>query len=100
MHDAWCVFVSDALRLDNYFSEDIIKESEKLPHKIKTALKNRKILDKYNSNDISEISLLINESISTENNIKKINKIKENIHKYDNNLTIKFNPKEEGLTNF
>ena len=62
-----------------YFSEDIIKEGEKLPNKIKISLEKSKLIDKeYNDN---KLSLFINNCIQIENNINDINIINENMKK-------------------
>ena len=55
-----------------FFKEDIIKESEKLPNKIKISLEKSKLIDKYNDN---ELSFLINECLNIEANIQEINSI-------------------------
>ena len=62
-----------------YFKEDLIKESEKLPNKIKKSIEKGKIIDKeWNENNLSS---LINDCINIENNIKEINIINDNIKK-------------------
>ena len=73
----------------------MIKESEKLPNKIKTSLNKCKNIDK--EENYNKINALINECINIENNIKEINDINANIKKYNKsiNLTILFNPNEK-----
>ena len=62
-----------------YFKEELIKESEKLPNKIKKSIEKGKIIDKeWNENNLSS---LINDCINIENNIKEINTINNNIKK-------------------
>ena len=90
------------LEVDNqfnnlYFNEDLIKESEKLPNKIKISLEKGKTLDKDWSD--KELNCIINDCINIENNIKEINIITQNIQKSNSNknLEIKFN--EDGINN-
>ena len=64
---------------ENYFQEDLIKEGEKLPKKIKLSLeKGKKVDNEWNDNNLS---LMINNCIEIENNIKNINLINNNINK-------------------
>ena len=65
---------------NNYFSEDILKKSEKLPNKIKACLERGKKIDVEWNN--GELNNLIYDCISIENNIKDVNIINENIKKY------------------
>ena len=83
-----------------FVNEDIIKETEKLPNKIKSSLEKGKIIEKdWNDN---KLNLLINDCINIENNIKDINLINENIKKCNLNKDkkIHFLPEEEGINNF
>ena len=81
------------LEVDNQFNnkfgdENIIKESEKLPIKIKESLEKGKIIEnKWNKNKLNS---LINDCINIENNIKNINTINENIKKFKiiNNINL------------
>ena len=58
-----------------FFEEELIKESEKLPDKIKKSIEKGKIIEKeWNQND-NNLSSLINDCINIENNIKEINLI-------------------------
>ena len=93
------------LEVDNlfdnlYFKEDIIKESEKMPEKIKIFLEKGKSIDKEYNDD--NLILLINDCINIENNIKHIKIIEENINKSINlqNSNINFYPKEEKMNDF
>ena len=82
-----------------YFKEDLIKESEKLPNKIKKSIEKGKIIDKeWNENNLSS---LINDCINIENNIKEINIINDNIKKSNLNKDQKiiYNIKEEQINN-
>ena len=66
-------------KFDNLFgNEDIIKESEKLPNKIKISLEKGKLIDNE-WNDNNKLSSNINNCINIENNIKNINIISNNI---------------------
>ena len=81
------------------FTEDIIKESEKLPNKIKLSLEKSKILEKeWKDNNLSNY---INNCIFIENNIKEINKINNIIQKEKTNKNniIKFKIKENIVNN-
>ena len=71
-----------------FFKEDIIKQSEKLPNKIKINLENGKLIDEQWNN--KKLNLLINDCLNIENNIKEIKYINENINKYNININIKF----------
>ena len=84
-----------------FFNEDIIKNSEKLPNKIKLSLEKCKNLDKEKYNDEKK-SLFINECMNLENNIKEINKVNESIIKCNdlNNFEVVFNPEEYGVNKF
>ena len=77
-----------------YFKEDLIKEIEKLPNKIKKSIEKGKIIDKeWNENNLSALIL---DCINIENNIKEINIINNNIKKYDSikNIKIDYNIEE------
>ena len=84
-----------------FFNEDVIKNSEKLPNKIKSSLEKCRNLDKEDYNE-NEISILINECLNIENNIKDIKNVNENIKKCNNtnNLEIIFSPEEDEINKF
>ena len=90
-------------KYDNIFiKEDIIKEGENLPNKIKLYLQKGKIIEKECDDKINNLSALIYDCINLENNINKINKVKEAINKLnsnDNNLEIKCNLEEDIIDN-
>ena len=66
-----------------YFKGDIIKEIEKLPKKIKLSLKiGENIEKKWDDNNLS---LMLNNCINIEKNIKDINKINASIEKFHSN---------------
>jgi len=82
-----------------YFNEDIIKESDKLPNKIKISLEKGKEIENNWNNKM--LTLLINNCINIENNINNIKLLNENIGKINNlKIDIKFYPKEEGINKF
>ena len=73
---------------DVYFNDDIIKISEKLPNKIKNSIEKGKLLSKEWDNDNNLISI-INNSIEIENNIEEINKINNQMQKYNDSKSLK-----------
>ena len=94
------------LEVDNKYNdifgkEDIIKESEKLPNKIKLSLEKGKLIDK-DLNDNNKLSSIINNCINIEDNIKIISLINDNIKKYKMNeeINIAFDTEEEYYNNF
>ena len=88
-------------KFDNkFFEESIIKESEKLPNKIKMSLEKVKAIENKWNND-NELNSLINDCINIEKNIKEINYINEKAHiSKSNNKIIQFEPEEEGINSF
>ena len=56
------------------FHEDIIKDGEKLPNKIKESLERGKFIDKEWNNN--KLNILLNDCLNIENKIKEINLIK------------------------
>ena len=82
-------------KFDNlFFNENIIKESEKLPNKIKLNIEKSKLLENEYDED-NKLSLFINNCINIENNIKDINIINENLKKSKNLVDININFIEE-----
>ena len=83
-----------------YFKNDIIKETEKLPNKIKISLEKGEIINKEDINSDNKLISLINDCINVEKNISEIKIINENIKKVKNfnNLQIKFIPEKEEET--
>ena len=79
---------------DLFFNEDIIKEGEKLPNKIKESLDNGKILENEWNNKNLKFSVF--NCINIENNIKQINTVNDNLKKCKINSTkiIKIYPEE------
>ena len=61
-----------------YGNDEIVKESEKLPNKIKSSLDKGKLIDNE-WNDNNKLIFNINICINIENNIKKLNLIDEKI---------------------
>ena len=83
----------------NYFKEDIIKESEKLPNKIKISLETFHLSEAIDNNEIKDISI-INDCINIENNINDINIINEKIKTQTfNDFEIIFKPDESEVIN-
>ena len=62
-----------------FFKEEIIKECEKLPNKVKLSLEKSKIIDLKNN----ELNSLINSCLDVENNIININIINDKISKFN-----------------
>ena len=82
-------------------NNDILKQSEKLPNKIKTSLEKGKNINKENNDN--KLNSIINQCINIENNIKDINIINEKIKNCKNNYNKKLNfyPNNEGqIINF
>ena len=85
-----------------YVNDNIIKQSENLPNKIKASFEKGKSLDKE-WNDDNILNSFINECINIENNIEEINIINQNIKKNNEsqNFEIMFYPdKEKDINEF
>ena len=84
---------------NKYFKEDLIKQSEKLPKKIKKSIDKGKIIEK--EWDDNNLSSLLNDCIKIENNINEINQINNLIKKsnLNKNTKIEFNINEEQINN-
>ena len=54
-----------------------MKESEKLPNKVKFSLKKGRIIDKEKFEDKNKLNSLINDSLNIENNIQNVKKIRK-----------------------
>ena len=83
-------------QIDNLIiKNDIIKESQELPNKIKIILeKGKNTLDEWK--EISKLNVLINDCINIEKIIKEINGIKENMKNViSNNVIVKFYPEKK-----
>jgi len=78
----------DQIYNNEYCNEDIIKEGEKLPNKIKMTLEKSKLIDNE-WNDNNKLISIINICIKIENNIKDINLINNNINKCKLNKDLK-----------
>ena len=82
-----------------YLKEDIMKNIEKLPNKIKSSLEKCKNIDNISENNIYK---LISESTEIENNINIINNINSNINNIfkASKKEIKFKPDENEMNKF
>ena len=94
------------LDVDNKFNEifgneEIIKQSEKLPNKIKLSLEKGKIIDN-DWNDNNKLRSIINNCINIEENIENIIMVNENIKKckLNNNANIDFKIEDDYFNNF
>ena len=85
---------------DLYGNENIIKESERLPNKVKLSLEKGKSID--SDLDNNKLSSFINNCIMIEESIKNINMINDSIQKCksNNNVNIEFNIQNENLDTF
>ena len=82
-----------------FLKEDIIKQGDKLPNKIKNSLAKGKLIEEHwNENKLNS---LINDCLNIEHNIENINKINEIIKKNNSvNISIKFYPEEKDISEF
>ena len=82
-----------------FFKEELIKEYEKLPDKIKFLLEKSKIIDKNNN---SQLNLLINDCLEIENSIIQIKDINKKINKFNDiqNEKILFYPDDKLFNEF
>ena len=80
----------DKIFNDEYLDEKIIRESEKLPNKVKSSLEEGKKLDNKNLISEEDIITFITQCIYIENNINNIRLINEKIIKFNelNNMRI------------
>ena len=74
-----------------FFNEEIIKESDKLPNKIKYSLEKGKLIDvQWKKNNLNSS---INDCLNIEDNIKNIKKINESVKKCNStNISVNFYP--------
>ena len=84
---------------DLFFKEDIIKEGDKLPNKIKNSLTKGKLINEHwNENKLNS---LINDCLNIERNIENINKINESVKKNNSkNISLIFYPEEDEINRF
>ena len=82
-----------------FFNEDFMKESEKLPNKIKMYLEKGKLIDEqWNNNNLKS---LINDCLNIENSINYINNINEKLKKCNSlDFEIKFSPTEDEFNKY
>ena len=81
-----------------YYNENIIKDYEKLPEKIKILLDKAENINKDEKDN--KLSLFINVCINIENNIKNIMEMNENIKKCKNSINNKMEFIPEGKETF
>ena len=86
---------------ENFCDETIIKESDKLPNKIKKSLEKGNI-NENDWNDANKLSSLINDCINIEMNIKNIKYLNDSIEKCKkiNDIEIKFIVEDESIEEF
>ena len=86
---------------DIYCNEDMIKEGQKLPNKIKISLEKGKLLNNEWDDD-KKLYLIINDCLNIEDNIKIIHTINSNIEKckLNKDIKIEFIPNDEEVDNF
>ena len=82
-----------------FFKEDLIKQGDKFPNKIKNSLTRGKLIEEHwNENKLNS---LINDCLNIEQNIKNINKINETIKKNNSEkIYIIFYPLENDISIF
>ena len=83
---------------NGYINENKIKETEKLPKKIKLSLERGKIIEKdFNENNLCSV---INDCINIENNLKEIKDMNDEINRLKSNKTkIGLNLEENKINN-
>ena len=82
-----------------FFKEEMIKESEKLPDKIKLYLEKGNLINKEWNDE--KIGSIINDCINIENNISYINKVKKEVEKCNSiKVEIRFVPEENKINEF
>ena len=81
-----------------YFKEDIVKECDKLPNKIKVSLEKGKNIDNQWNKDPNKINSLINDCLNIENAIKTINELNETMNKCKSlKINVNFIPDENDI---
>ena len=85
---------------DTFVNENVLKEYEQIPNKIKNSLEKGKTIDKELNND--KLSLMINDCILIENNIKNIYSTNDDIKKLNSSeeKEIKFSPEENEINKY
>ena len=80
-----------------FLNENFLKQMERLPIKIKTALERGKIIEK--EWEKNKLNSLINDCINIENNIKDINLLNEGLKKYkeNENINMDYNIEDEEI---
>ena len=86
---------------DLFINENILKNYQNLPNKIKISLdKGKKIFDDWK--DDKKLISLIDGCLNIENNIKNINSLEQSLNKFNTvkNIEIKFYPESDKINNF
>ena len=81
-----------------YFNEDLIKRSEKLPHKVEISLENGKLTESEwkEENNNFNLNYFISNCINIENHLSEISKVKEGVNEFDSiKVEFKFIPDDE-----
>ena len=79
-----------------FINQNIIKEIEKLPNKVKISLEKWKEIN--NNWKEQKLNILINDCLNIENNINNINKINESVKKCNKSkIDLRFFPNEDGV---
>ena len=69
---------------EEFFDDNMIKQSELLPKKIEKSLEKGKLIDKNNENkEEIQLNQFINDCLNIEHNINNINKIKKTIERFN-----------------
>ena len=86
----------DKIYEDLFFKEEIVKEGENLPKRIKQSIQQGNIINNGWNENKYDLNFLLNDCINIENDIKEIDIINDNIKKYNNNnLEIKYNSEKD-----
>jgi len=84
-----------------FFKEDIVKEIDKLPKKVKISLEKGKNVDNEWNKDKNKTNLLINDCINIENTIAHVNHLNDTMRRCKSiNLNVNFIPEKKGINKF
>ena len=87
----------DKIYEDLFFKEEIVKEGEKLPKRIKQSIQQGNIINNEWNENKYDLNFLLNDCINIENDLKEIDIINDNIKKSNNNINteIKYKPEND-----